>query len=38
MAAAGIPYAIPGLRSAVLALRNLAWWSRATAPGAWPAR
>jgi acyl-CoA synthetase (NDP forming) len=33
MAAAGIPYAIPGLRAAVLALRNLAWWSEATAAG-----
>ena len=26
----GVPYAIPGLRQAVVALRNVAWWSQAT--------
>jgi acyl-CoA synthetase (NDP forming) len=26
----GVPYAIPGLRQAVVALRNVAWWSEAT--------
>jgi acyl-CoA synthetase (NDP forming) len=26
----GVPYAIPGLRQAVVALRNVAWWSRAS--------
>jgi acetate---CoA ligase (ADP-forming) len=25
-----VPYVIPGLRQAVVALRNVAWWSRAT--------
>ncbi len=27
MARGGVPYAIPGLRQAVVALRNVAWWS-----------
>jgi hypothetical protein len=31
MAQAGIPYAIPGLRTCVAALRNVGWWSAATA-------
>jgi acyl-CoA synthetase (NDP forming) len=31
MAHAGIPYAIPGLRQCVVALRNVGWWSQATA-------
>src|SRR5690348_2601893 len=26
----GVPYAIPGLRQAVVALRNVAWWSQAS--------
>ncbi|GGL16014.1 acetate--CoA ligase family protein [Nocardia jinanensis] len=30
MAEADVPHAIPGLRQAVVALRNLAWWSEAT--------
>jgi acetate---CoA ligase (ADP-forming) len=30
MADARIPYAIPGLRPCVTALRNVGWWSRAT--------
>ena len=30
MAQARVPHAIPGLRQAVVALRNLAWWSDAT--------
>jgi len=30
MAQAGIPYAIPGLRACVTALRNVGWWSAAT--------
>ncbi|SFN25415.1 Acyl-CoA synthetase (NDP forming) [Pseudonocardia ammonioxydans] len=30
MARARVPHAIPGLRQAVVALRNLAWWSEAT--------
>jgi hypothetical protein len=30
MAQANIPYAIPGLRHCVAALRNVAWWSQAT--------
>jgi len=30
MARAGIPYAIPGLRHCVAALRNVGWWSAAT--------
>ena len=30
MAQAGVPYVIPGLRQAVVALRNVAWWSDAT--------
>lgn len=30
MAEARIPHAIPGLRQAVVALRNLAWWSETT--------
>jgi acetate---CoA ligase (ADP-forming) len=28
-----VPYVIPGLRQAVVALRNVAWWSRATQTG-----
>jgi acyl-CoA synthetase (NDP forming) len=32
MAQAGIAYAIPGLRHTVAALRNIGWWSQATAP------
>ncbi len=30
MAQAGVPYAIPGLRHCVAALRNVGWWSQAT--------
>src|SRR6201995_5104699 len=30
MAQGGVPYVIPGLRQAVVALRNVAWWSQAT--------
>ncbi len=30
MADARIPYAIPGLRHCVAALRNVGWWSEAT--------
>lgn len=30
MAEAGIPYLIPGLRHAVVALRNVGWWSERT--------
>jgi succinyl-CoA synthetase beta subunit len=30
MAQGGVPYVIPGLRQAVVALRNVAWWSGAT--------
>jgi acyl-CoA synthetase (NDP forming) len=30
MAHGQVPYVIPGLRQAVVALRNVAWWSRAT--------
>ena len=30
MAEAHIPYAIPGLRHCVAALRNVGWWSEAT--------
>jgi len=30
MAQARIPYAIPGLRHCVAALRNVGWWSQAT--------
>ena len=33
----GVPYAIPGLRQAVVALRNVAWWSQASRPAALPA-
>ncbi len=33
LAAGGVPYAIPGLRQAVVALRNVAWWSQAPVPG-----
>jgi acetate---CoA ligase (ADP-forming) len=29
-AEAGVPHTIPGLRQAVVALRNVAWWSEAT--------
>jgi acyl-CoA synthetase (NDP forming) len=32
--AGGVPYAIPGLRQAVVALRNVGWWSEATRPRA----
>jgi acyl-CoA synthetase (NDP forming) len=32
MAAGGVPYAIPGLRQAVVALRNVGWWSEVTRP------
>ena len=31
MAQAGIGYAIPGLRHTVAVLRNVGWWSQATA-------
>jgi hypothetical protein len=31
MAQAGIPYAIPGLRHTVAALRNIGWWSQVRA-------
>ena len=31
MAQAGIGYTIPGLRHTVAALRNVGWWSQATA-------
>jgi acyl-CoA synthetase (NDP forming) len=39
MAQAGVPYVIPGLRQAVVALRNVAWWSSVTgdATGSAPA-
>jgi acyl-CoA synthetase (NDP forming) len=30
MAKAGVPYTVPGLRQAVVALRNIGWWSRAS--------
>src|SRR6266576_4853928 len=30
MAQGGVPYVLPGLRQAVVALRNVAWWSEAT--------
>ena len=30
MAHGGVPYAIPGLRQAVVALRGVAWWSQAS--------
>ena len=33
MAHGRVPYVIPGLRQAVVALRNVAWWSEATRPG-----
>jgi acyl-CoA synthetase (NDP forming) len=41
MAKGGVPYVLPGLRQAVVALRNVAWWSDATrhaggAPAAGP--
>jgi acyl-CoA synthetase (NDP forming) len=32
MADGQVPYVIPGLRQAVVALRNVAWWSQATRP------
>jgi acyl-CoA synthetase (NDP forming) len=32
MADGQVPYVIPGLRQAVVALRNVAWWSEATRP------
>jgi acyl-CoA synthetase (NDP forming) len=38
MAGARIPYAIPGLRHCVAALRNVGWWSEVTRNGAVPAR
>ncbi len=31
MARGGVPYAIPGLRQAIVALRGVAWWSQAVA-------
>ena len=31
MTRAGIPYAIPGLRHCVAALRNVGWWSQQSA-------
>jgi acyl-CoA synthetase (NDP forming) len=34
MAHGGVSYVIPGLRQAVVALRNVAWWSGATRTGA----
>jgi acyl-CoA synthetase (NDP forming) len=40
MARGGVDYVIPGLRQAIVALRNVAWWSgatRAAGPGAAPA-
>jgi acetate---CoA ligase (ADP-forming) len=33
----GVRYVIPGLRQAVVALRNVAWWSDITRPAAGPA-
>jgi acyl-CoA synthetase (NDP forming) len=36
MAEAQVPYAIPGLRQAVVALRNVAWWSGAAPSAAVP--
>ncbi|MEU7874484.1 acetate--CoA ligase family protein [Dactylosporangium sp. NPDC049140] len=36
MAKGGVPYVIPGLRQAVVALRNVAWWSEATRSTAAP--
>jgi acyl-CoA synthetase (NDP forming) len=33
-----VPYAIPGLRQAVVALRNIGWWSQATRQDRAPAR
>jgi acyl-CoA synthetase (NDP forming) len=32
MADGQVPYVIPGLRQAVVALRNVAWWSQVTGP------
>jgi acyl-CoA synthetase (NDP forming) len=40
MAAGNVPYSIPGLRQAMVALRNVGWWSdvtRGPRPGATPA-
>ena len=37
MALGGVPYAIPGLRQAIVALRGVAWWSEATRDLAAPA-
>jgi acyl-CoA synthetase (NDP forming) len=34
MAHGGVGYVIPGLRQAIVALRNVAWWSEATRPAA----
>jgi acetate---CoA ligase (ADP-forming) len=34
MAQAGVSHVIPGLRQAMVALRNVAWWSEATRPAA----
>ena len=34
MARGGVRYVIPGLRQAIVALRNVAWWSEATRPAA----
>ncbi|MDQ0382779.1 acetate--CoA ligase family protein [Amycolatopsis thermophila] len=36
MAHARVPHAVPGLRQAVVALRNLAWWSETTRDAATP--
>ncbi len=39
MARGGVTYVIPGLRQAIVALRNVAWWSEATrARGSRPCR
>jgi acetate---CoA ligase (ADP-forming) len=37
MALGGVPYAIPGLRQAIVALRGVAWWSEVTRDLAAPA-
>jgi acyl-CoA synthetase (NDP forming) len=37
MALGGVPYAIPGLRQAIVALRGVAWWSEVTRDPAAPA-
>ena len=38
MAHGGVPYAIPGLRQAIVALRGVAWWSQVTRDLTAPAR